>query len=60
MYNPQMADSPPARVSVPRHALLVRTTHWISVAAFAALLITGIEILISHPRFYWAKRATSG
>jgi len=55
MYNPQMADSPPARVFIPRHALLVRTTHWITAAAFAALLVTGVEILISHPRFYWGE-----
>ena len=33
----------------------MRATHWITAAAFAALLITGIEILISHPRFYWGR-----
>ena len=33
----------------------MRATHWITAAAFAALLITGIEILISHPRFYWGE-----
>ena len=38
-----------------RHSLLVRVTHWITVLAFIALLITGIEILISHPRFYWGE-----
>jgi len=50
-----MADSAPAPVSLPRHAALVRATHWITAAAFAALLVTGIEILISHPRFYWGE-----
>jgi thiosulfate reductase cytochrome b subunit len=34
---------------------VVRATHWITAAAFTALLITGIEILISHPRFYWGE-----
>ena len=38
-----------------RHSLLVRVTHWITFLAFIALLITGIEILISHPRFYWGE-----
>ncbi len=38
-----------------RHAALVRITHWITTIAFFALLITGIEILISHPRFYWGE-----
>ena len=30
-------------------------THWITAISFLALLITGIEILISHPRFYWGE-----
>ena len=30
-------------------------THWITVVSFIALLVTGIEILISHPRFYWGE-----
>ncbi len=30
-------------------------THWITVISFIALLVTGIEILISHPRFYWGE-----
>jgi thiosulfate reductase cytochrome b subunit len=38
-----------------RHAALVRITHWIFALCFFALLITGIEILISHPRFYWGE-----
>lgn len=38
-----------------RHAALVRVTHWLTFIAFIALLITGIEILISHPRFYWGE-----
>lgn len=39
----------------PRHTLLVRFTHWLTFIAFAALLVSGIEILISHPRFYWGE-----
>ena len=39
----------------PRHALLIRVTHWLTVLAFLALLVTGVEILISHPRFYWGE-----
>jgi len=33
----------------------VRATHWITFIAFMALLITGGEIVISHPRFYWGE-----
>ncbi len=38
-----------------RHSLLVRITHWLTFLSFIALLITGVEILISHPRFYWGE-----
>ena len=43
-----------------RHTALVRITHWITVLSFFALLITGAEILISHPRFYWGETGNSG
>jgi thiosulfate reductase cytochrome b subunit len=39
----------------PRHSLLVRFTHWLTVLSFLALLVTGVEIIISHPRFYWGE-----
>jgi thiosulfate reductase cytochrome b subunit len=39
----------------PRHAAVVRVTHWVTVIAFFALLISGLEIVISHPRFYWGE-----
>ena len=38
-----------------RHSALVRITHWVITLCFFALLLTGIEILISHPRFYWGE-----
>jgi len=36
-----------------RHSALVRVTHWITAIAFLALAVTGVELVISHPRFYW-------
>jgi thiosulfate reductase cytochrome b subunit len=33
----------------------VRVTHWIITLCFFALLVSGIEIVISHPRFYWGE-----
>ena len=39
--------------------MLVRVTHWITVISFVALLVTGVEILISHPRFYWGEVGNS-
>jgi thiosulfate reductase cytochrome b subunit len=38
-----------------RHSGWVRVTHWIITLCFFALLVSGIEILISHPRFYWGE-----
>jgi thiosulfate reductase cytochrome b subunit len=35
-------------------------THWITVISFVALLLTGAEIVISHPRFYWGETGNSG
>ena len=39
----------------PRHHVLVRVAHWLIVLGFLALLVTGVEILICHPRFYWGE-----
>jgi thiosulfate reductase cytochrome b subunit len=38
-----------------RHSGVVRVTHWLTFIAFTALLVTGGEIVISHPRFYWGE-----
>jgi thiosulfate reductase cytochrome b subunit len=34
---------------------VVRVTHWLTFIAFVALVVTGFEIVISHPRFYWGE-----
>jgi len=49
------AAAVPATGVPTRHSALVRVTHWITAVCFLALLLTGIEILISHPRFYWGE-----
>jgi thiosulfate reductase cytochrome b subunit len=38
-----------------RHSALVRVTHWLTTLAFFALLLSGGEIVLSHPRFYWGE-----
>jgi len=48
-------SSLPVRTVPPRHSALVRLTHWITALCFLALLVSGVEILISHPRFYWGE-----
>jgi thiosulfate reductase cytochrome b subunit len=50
-----VATSPVAPAAEPRHARFVRVTHWLTALAFFALLVSGIEVLLSHPRFYWGE-----
>ena len=57
---PALASTLPAATARPRHSALVRLTHWITTLAFLALLVTGVEILISHPRFYWGETGNVG
>jgi DMSO/TMAO reductase YedYZ molybdopterin-dependent catalytic subunit/thiosulfate reductase cytochrome b subunit len=39
----------------PRHSLLVRLTHWTSALSFLVLVLSGIAILLAHPRLYWGE-----
>jgi thiosulfate reductase cytochrome b subunit len=68
-YILQMADSLVGQTFVataadttlpPRHSAVVRVTHWLITLSFLALLLTGVEILISHPRFYWGETGNAG
>ena len=43
------------KTKIRRHSGIVRVTHWLTFVAFVALLVTGFEIVISHPRFYWGE-----
>lgn len=44
----------------PRHSAVVRITHWINAAIVAALLVSGIAILLAHPRLYWGETGAIG
>jgi thiosulfate reductase cytochrome b subunit len=44
----------------PRHSAVVRITHWIATLSFLGLLVSGIAILLAHPRFYWGETGTVG
>jgi thiosulfate reductase cytochrome b subunit len=52
---PTLSSAIPATTDTPRHTAAVRATHWITTLCFFALLVTGIELVISHPRFYWGE-----
>jgi thiosulfate reductase cytochrome b subunit len=55
VWVPTSDSAVPTTTVIARHSSLVRVTHWITTLAFLALLVTGVEILISHPRFYWGE-----
>jgi thiosulfate reductase cytochrome b subunit len=44
----------------PRHSVLVRVTHWINTLSFIALAISGLAILLAHPRLYWGETGAVG
>jgi thiosulfate reductase cytochrome b subunit len=56
---PGLAAAAPATTDTPRHTAVIRVTHWVTTLCFFALLVSGIEIVISHPRFYWAETGNS-
>lgn len=47
-------------VITPRHSVLVRVTHWTNTLAFLALLVSGVAILLAHPRLYWGESGGYG
>ena len=53
VHNPSVLDAI-------AHSAVVRVTHWIHTLAFFALLISGIAILIAHPRLYWGETGALG
>ena len=44
----------------PRHSATVRVTHWLVTVSFAGLLVSGIAILLAHPRLYWGETGGLG
>jgi thiosulfate reductase cytochrome b subunit len=50
-----LVDTAPATTAPPRHSPLVRITHWVTTLCALALILSGFEIVISHPRFYWGE-----
>ncbi len=43
-----------------RHSRLVRITHWVTTLSFFGLLVSGIAILVAHPRLYWGETGSVG
>ena len=50
----------PASYLYYRHTLPVRIAHWVSAAALAILLMSGLNIFTAHPALYWGKSSYTG
>jgi thiosulfate reductase cytochrome b subunit len=59
-YSPSFPLSGVSDAGPRRHSAMVRVTHWISAISFLGLLVGGIGILLSHPRFYWGETGGVG
>jgi len=42
------------------HSVTVRVTHWINALAYLALVVSGVAILLAHPRLYWGETGGLG
>jgi len=38
-----------------RHSAIVRVTHWITAISVFVLFLSGVAILLAHPRLYWGE-----
>ena len=59
-YLPGLTIQKTAALDSPRHSVLVRVTHWINTVSFLALVVSGIAILLAHPRLYWGETGAVG
>jgi len=57
---PRLAAPISDSLDFPRHSRVVRLTHWINTLSFFGLLVSGIAILLAHPRFYWGETGAIG
>jgi len=44
----------------PRHSAMVRITHWVNAISFLGLFVSGVAIILAHPRFYWGETGGVG
>jgi thiosulfate reductase cytochrome b subunit len=54
---PDIRSSPPPRVVIRRHSLVVRITHWINVLCILVLVMSGLQIFNAHPALYVGQKA---
>ena len=53
--HPAITAQPKPAAQVNRHPAWMRIAHWIITISFFALVYSGVEILMVHPRLYWGN-----
>jgi thiosulfate reductase cytochrome b subunit len=43
-----------------RHTAIVRITHLIGTISFIGLVVSGVGVILAHPRFYWGETGGVG
>jgi thiosulfate reductase cytochrome b subunit len=56
----QTGEAQRQAAEAPRRLMVVRISHWIVVLSVLGLFVSGIGILISHPRLYWGEAGNIG
>ena len=51
----EVLGEPGRAASVLPHARWVRISHWIATASVLTLTLSGVVILMAHPRLYWGE-----
>lgn len=54
----QAPDRPfptPDTISIRRHSLAVRVTHWLNATILFVLLLSGLQIFNAHPMLHWGQ-----
>lgn len=57
---PALTAPSPTSGASQRHSAVVRITHWANAISFICLLVSGIAILLAHPRLYWGETGAVG
>lgn len=59
-YLPGLAVRATHRLESARFSAVVRVTHWLTTLSFLGLLVSGVAILLAHPRLYWGETGALG
>lgn len=50
----------PRTISIRRHSVVTRLTHWLNVLCLSFLLLSGLQIFNAHPELYWGHYGADG